>query len=445
MMHFLKSKISAIRLLIGIALAGWIAPTFSAVNIQHWTTSQGVPVYYAHAPGIPMVDVQVVFDAGSARDGDQYGLAAMTTAVLDKGAGPWNADQISQRLERVGAILGVSASDDMAALSFRSLTEPDILDSVIQTARTILAEPIFSNKDFNRVKKRMLANLKHELEQPGSIAQKQFYAEMYGSHPYGYPSNGTMASINALQRDDLVAFHNRYFVAGNAVVVIVGDVSRRQSESIANKLLEKLPKGTRPHPIPLVSKTIQGQQIHKQFKSEQTHALVGMPVLSRHDPDYFTLYVGNHVLGGSGLVSRISQEVREKRGLAYSAYSYFSPGKRKGPFIMGFQTRNEQAQEALKVLNETLDTYRKNGPTQEELDSSKKNITGGFVLRIDSNAELANYIAMIAYYGLELDYLDTFNKKIDAVTVDMIKQAFQKRLDPDKFSTVLVGQKELPK
>ncbi|MCH9697985.1 MAG: insulinase family protein [Gammaproteobacteria bacterium] len=440
-----KSRIPAIRLLLGVILAGLLTPATSAVKIQHWTTAQGVPVYYAHAPGIPMVDVQVVFDAGSARDGDQYGLAAMTTAVLDKGAGPWNADQISQRLESGGAILGVSASDDMAALSFRSLTDPEILDSVIQTASTILAEPTFSDQDFNRVKKRVLANLKHELEQPGSIAQKQFNAAIYGSHPYAHPSNGTMDSVKALHRDDLVAFHKRYFVSANALVVIVGDVSRKQSESIANRLLEKLDKGTKPGPIPLVSDNVKGHMIQHQFASEQTHAVVGMPVLSRHDPDYFTLYVGNHILGGSGLVSRISQEVREKRGLAYSAYSYFSPGKRKGPFIMGFQTRNEQAQEALKVLNATLDTYRKNGPTEKELESSKKNITGGFVLRIDSNSEIANYIAMIAYYGLKLDYLDTFNKKIDGVTVDMIKQAFQKRLDPNKFATVLVGQQEAQK
>ncbi|HFD13525.1 MAG TPA: insulinase family protein [Crenotrichaceae bacterium] len=427
------------RLFAAIGFLCFSLPSMATVRIQHWISSQGVPIYYAEAPGLPMVDVQVVFDAGSARDGNKYGLAAMTSGLLDRGAGKWSADQISQRLEGVGAILGTSVSDDMATLSFRSLTEPDILDSVVETASIILSKPNFTRTDFKREKKRTLAGLKHELEQPGSVAQKLYYAGMYRNHPYAHPTNGTIKSITAIKRRDLSRFHKQYYVISNALVVIVGDVSREQSESIANKLMSGLKKGEKPAPIPEVAEPENAETIRKLFPSQQTHVFVGMPVLTRHDPDYFTLYVGNHILGGSGLVSRISQEVREKRGLAYSAYSYFNPSMRKGPFTMGFQTRNDQTSAALTVLNTTLDEFRENGPTEKELESSIKNITGGFVLRIDSNSKLARYIAMIAFYGLDLDYLDVFNSKIEAVTTQMIKDAFQHRLDPAKFTTVLVG------
>lgn len=438
-MNYFQIITSYSRALTGIVLLGLSFTATATVKIQHWVSSQGVPIYYAQAPGLPMVDVKVVFDAGSSRDGDQYGLAAMTSSLLDRGAGNWNADQISQRLEGVGAILSSGISSDMASLSFRSLTDPEILNTVVETASTILSKPSFTSKDFKREKKRTLAGLKHELEQPGSIAQKLYYAGMYRNHPYAHPSSGTLKSITALNRDDLVRFHRQFYVASNALVVIVGDVSREQSESIANKLVGGLNQGKKPAPIKNVSEPQNGETIRKLFPSQQTHVYVGMPVVTRHDPDYFTLYVGNHILGGSGLVSRISQEVREKRGLAYSAYSYFSPSMHKGPFTMGFQTRNDQVDDALTVLNDTLEKFRLDGPSEKELESSKKNITGGFVLRIDSNSKLAGYIAMIAFYQLNLDYLDVFNSKIDAVTTEMIKNAFQRRLDPDNFTTVLVG------
>jgi zinc protease len=313
------------------------------------------------------------------------------------------------------------------------------LDTVIDTASTILSKPSFTNNDFKREKKRTLAGLKHQLEQPGSVARNLFYAGMYGDLPYAQPSSGTLSSVAAINRSDLVDFHKQYYVANNALVVIVGDVSRDQAESMANRLLSGLAQGKKPQPVSNVVQQKTGETIRKLFASQQTHVLVGMPVVTRHDPDYFTLYVGNHILGGSGLVSKISQEVREKRGLAYSAYSYFSPNVHKGPFTMGLQTKNDQANQALTVLNETLQSFRANGPSKKELESSKKNITGGFVLRIDSNSKLAGYIAMIAYHGLNLDYLDVFNSKIEAVSVEMIKKAFQRRLNPAQFTTVLVG------
>ena len=179
--------------------------------------------------------------------------------------------------------------------------------------------------------------------------------------------------------------------------------------------------------------------IRKNFPSTQTHVIVGQPGIKRGDPDFYALYVGNQILGGNGLVSRLSQEIREKRGLTYSAYSYFSLRRERGPFVAGFQTRARQAPEALKVLRDTISKYIANGPSREELEEAKKNITGGFPLQIDSNSQILGYVAIIGYYGLPLNYLDTFVDRIKAVTVDDIKRAFQRHLNVNKFVTVLVG------
>jgi zinc protease len=169
---------------------------------------------------------------------------------------------------------------------------------------------------------------------------------------------------------------------------------------------------------------------------------MGGPGMSRRDPDYFSLYVGNHILGGGGLVSRLNEEIREKRGLSYSVYSYFSPMRRKGPYVLGLQTRNDQVGQALEIARETVKRFIKEGPTAEELEAAKKNITGGFPLRIDSNAEIVEYIAMIGFYGLPLDYLDTFSANVEAVTREQIRDAFRRRVVPDRMVTVVVGGNE---
>jgi zinc protease len=175
------------------------------------------------------------------------------------------------------------------------------------------------------------------------------------------------------------------------------------------------------------------------FPSTQTHVYVGQPGMRRLDPDYFPLYVGNHILGGSGLVSLLMEEVREKRGLSYSVYSYFLPMTERGPFLMGLQTKNDQAAQAREVLMGTVRRFREEGPSEAELAAAKKNITGGFPLRIASNSKIVQYLAVIGFYGLPLDYLDRFSARVSAVTAEQIRDAFGRRVHPARFATVVVG------
>ena len=417
----------------------WPVLALSDPRIEHWQTDKGSRVYYVHNPELPLVDIQVVFDAGSARDRDRYGLATLTASLLDSGAGEWDADTIAGRLETVGAVLSTGASRDTSWLDLRSLTETAKLETALTTAAEILAHPRFDRSDFLREKKRLLLALKQRGESPGQIAGRMFFYALYGEHPYAHPVEGEPETVEKLTPGDLSGFHSKYYVAANAVVVIVGALERKQAAEVAERLTAGLPRGEAPPPLPPVELPGKARTLRKPFPSAQTHLYTGVPVLRRGDPDYFALYVGNHVLGGGGFTSRIVKQVREERGLSYSAYSYFRPMKGKGPFVAGLQTRNDQAWPALEVLRQTIREFIRQGPSDEELEAAKKNITGGFVLRYDSNAKLADYVAMIGFYGLPLDYLDTFAKRVSAVTRRQIIDAFRRRLDPARFQTVLVG------
>ncbi len=428
------------HLLIVLAITMFCHGSLAGVKIEQWTTEQGTRVYYVNSPGLPMVDIQVAFDAGGARDGTQYGIASLTSSLLDTGAGDWNADQIAQRFEILGSKFGSSVSDDMATFYLRSLTQPELFDKVLETVNVILTDPRFRKGDFEREKKRTLAGLKYREESPGDLGEIAFYQAMYGEHPYGHPGDGFMKTISALTPDDLKAFYKRYYTANNAVIAIVGDLDKNQAEQVAKKLIKNLPKGqvpVAPERVKLPSKA-KVQRIF--FPSEQTHVFSGLPVMDRKDKDYFPLAVGNFILGGSGLVSKLFQEVREKRGLAYSASSNLMPLLRKGPFIISFQSRNDQAENALNVVNETVKKFITSGPTEAELNSAIKNITGGFAMRFDSNKELSQYVTMIGFYQLPLTYLDDYPEQVKLVTREAVRDAFKRRILPNSIQTVLIGR-----
>ncbi len=412
---------------------------FAAAKIEHWQTPQGTSVFYVKTSGLPMLDVRVVFDAGSARDNKQYGLAALTSTLLNTGAGDWNADMIAQRFESVGAQFGSGVNRDMAWLSLRSLTEKKLLDKALNTLQRILSQPAFNEADFLREKNRTLAGLKHREELPGALASMAFYKALYKDHPYAHPTEGLIETVSSFSRKDIRQFYQQYYVAKNASVVLVGDLPKEQAKQISEFLVAGLAVGEKPDSIVPVKVAAKAFNKHIQFPSTQTHVLAGLVGMHRKDDDYMDLYVGNHILGGSGLVSQLFKQVRDERGLAYSAYSYFSPMFRRGPFTMGLQTRNDQTTKAVDVMQNTLTLFVEQGPTEEALTAAKKNITGGFALRLDTNSKLTSYVAMIGFYQLPLDYLDTFQKRVEAVTADSIKDAFRRRVKPESVYTITVG------
>ncbi len=410
------------------------------LEIQQWETGNGARVYFVPAMELPMVDVQIVFDAGSARDGTRPGVAQLTSRLLDSGAGALNADAIAESFEDLGARFSAESHRDMAVVNLRSLSDPGYLGPAIDTLALILRDPTFPDDALERERSRLLTVLQREEQSPGSLASNAFWRAIYRDHPYGSHPLGTPESLAGLTRADVAAHHREFYVALNAVIALVGALNRAEAEALAERLVSDLPAGNAAPALPAVPPLDEPQRIHIEFPSSQTHVLAGQAGMQRHDPDYFPLYVGNHILGGNGLVSRINDEIRDKRGLAYSAYSYFSPMRAAGPFILGLQTQNEQAETAIEVLFSTVGDFINQGPTAKELSAASRNITGGFPLRIASNHDIASNLAVIGFYGLPLDYLDRFNAQVEAVTREKIRDAFRRRIVPGHMVTVTVGQ-----
>ena len=415
-------------------------PTFAAAGpkIESWQTPNGARVLFVAAPELPMVDVRVVFDAGSARDGARPGLAALANELLTEGAGPWSADELAARVEAVGASLGSDSLRDMAYVSVRSLTEPKALDVAVETLAAVVAAPRFEAGDIERLRNARLVSLRQQEQSAGSVASKAFYRTLYGDHPYASDPDGTSESVTAITREALQEFHRRYYVARNAVVAIVGALDRAQAEALAQRVTAPLPAGERPGTVSEPRAPAPGEH-PVTFPSTQTHIYLGQLGMARDDPDYFPLLVGNHVLGSSGLVSLLGEEVRNKRGLSYSVYSGLLPMRQTGPFMAVAQTKNSQTAEALAVIRQTIADFVKDGPTAKKLDEAKRNLTGGFPLRIASNGKIVEQLAVIGFYDYPLDWLDTYVAKVDAVTVEQVRDAFRRRIDPNRAIVVVVG------
>lgn len=450
--HRNRSWFTAAALALLTGSLGFSNPSVAGPTIETWQTSSGSRTLFVAAPALPMVDLELVCDAGSARDGDQGGLATLTNGLLFSGAAGLDADQIAAGFDDLGAQTGASVDRDMASVTLRSLSDPAYLTPALKLFSQVIGEPDFPESDFQRERDNLLLALKHEQQQPGAIASRAFYQSMYGTHPYAAMASGTQESVTALTQKQLRRFWNRHYTQSGCLITMVGALTTGQAKEISDQISAALPAGDStnpPLPIPDFSfskftkpadsskKTDNLVQI--SHPSQQTHVLIGQPAVSRGDEDFFSLYVGNHVLGGGGLVSRISQVIREDHGLAYSAYSYFAPMRTDGPLVMGLQTRNDQAEQAAQLLRGELDKFLAEGPTEDELTAAKQNLTGGFPLRIAGNGKIIGYLSMIGFYQLPLDYLDSWTEQVEAVTAESIRNAFNKRIDTDKLVEIRVG------
>jgi len=409
-------------------------------QIQTWQTENGAKVLFVPATEIPMLDVRIVFDAGSARDDGLSGLAVLTNGLLAEGAAGKTSQQIAEDFESVGAQIDNDAMRDMGLIGVRSLTESRYLSPAIETLKQVLTQPDFPEKAYQRELNRMKVMVKAQQQSPAALASEAFYKAVYGDHPYASPMSGTEESLERMTLDDVKAFYKKYYVAKNATVAIVGNVERWQAEEIVKALLSALPAGEKAPALPPVQPLTEAKKVVIDYPSTQTHIYVGQTGIKRGDEDYFTLYVANHPFGGSGFASRLVEVIREQHGLAYSVSSYFLPMREAGPFAMSMQTKTEQTEQALALLDQELVKYVKNGPGKDELAASMSNITGSFPLNIDSNSKLLNYIAMIGFYDLPTDYLDNFISNMKAVDVKMINDALHRRIHPDRMVTVVVGK-----
>ncbi|OIR05579.1 peptidase M16 inactive domain protein [mine drainage metagenome] len=423
----------SIAILLGAASTALATP-----QIQHWQAASGARVYFVEDHGLPMLDVAVSFPAGSGFDAaGKVGVANMTFGMLDLGSQGLSEDDIARKLADIGAQMGDQFDPDRAGLTLRTLSSATERDAALDILARCLQQPLFPDAILQREKARLIASLKESETQPESIADKAFAKAVFGVHPYGWRTE--TADIDKIQRADLENFYHAHYSAKHAVVALMGDITRAQAETIAQQLTASLPAGDADPHIAPVTIRIQPSEQRIPHPASQSHILIGAPGIARNDEDYFPLYVGNYILGGGGFVSRLMNEVREKRGMAYSIYSYFMPMQQPGAFQIGLQTKKEQADESLRLVRQTLRAFVDKGVTEKELRAAKQNIIGGFPLRIDSNKKILDYLSVIGFYELPLTYLDDFTAKVEKVTAKQIHDAFKRRIDPDALATVIVG------
>ena len=434
-------------LLVSAGVVFYAQSAWALLPIQHWREPSGAQVWLVESPAIPMVDVEIDFDAGSRRDpAEQAGLASAVATMASKGvragrgAAALDENALGEAWADLGAQFEVTAGRDALSYSLRSLTDPDLLDKAVLLAARQMAEPAWPQDVWERERARWTAALREADTRPGTVAGQAFAAAVYGNHPYGQrPTEATLARI---QLADMQQFHARHVDACRARVHIVGAVQRAQARLLVAALLARLPASDPCAALPAIPEVAPlGAAAEKDipFASAQAQVLIGQPGFKRSDPDFLALLVGNHILGGGGFVSRLTEEVREKRGLSYSVYSGFSPGLHAGAFTVALQTRPDQAAQALQVARDVLARFVAEGPTDEELRAAKDNLVGGFALRIDSNRKLLSNVVNIATNGLPLDYLEGWTQRVEALTVADIRAAMARKLQPARMVTVVLG------
>lgn len=412
-------------------------------DIQQWQTESGTKVLFVERHELPIVDLRVAFDAGSARDGDQPGLARLTSELLLEGTATADAGDIARSFERYGARVSTNSGRDTGDFTLRALSDAERLDPVIETLAQVMEGADFPEDALERVRRQMLLGLEQAKSSASDQAERAFARAIYDGHPYASPPSGTIESVEAITREQVVDFHQSHYTASNAVITLVGDLDRARAESIAEALAGALPTGEPPAPLPEVDLPREASTVRVPFDAGQTHVMVGQPSVSRGDEAYYPLYMGNHMLGGSGLTSILAERMREDRGLSYSSSSRLSTGARRGRFQMATQVRNDALGEALEVLRGSFAELRDEGPTDERMEASRRNITGSFPLQLDSNRDLLGYVSSIGFHDLPHDYLQQFVDRIEGMDKQAVRQALQDQLDPERMVTVLVGPEDI--
>lgn len=426
-----------------------ILPNITQANIEisEYETSNGIKVLYSKSENIPMIDIKITFDAGSNRDGNLKGLSMLTHNLLDEGTTKLSAEEIASSFESTGAVFNTSVNKDKSSISLRSLADKKYLGPSLKTFLNILSDSTFPQKELSLQKDRTVSTIIEDESDPSDISMNLFFKEIYKNYAYGYPSIGEKSIIKNISRKDIVNFYKNNLNQKTAKIAIVSSLSKKDVEALSEKISKSLERKD----ILVDKNTIQLKKdnkekyIYKKFNSEQAHIYIGGLAIKRGAKNHLPLYVGNYIFGGSGFSARLMQELRVKRGYTYGVYSYIYPMKNIGPFVIGIETKSEQAQISVELIHSMLQEFIENGPTNEEIKHAKEAIINGFPLRVDSNSDILNYLSMINYYDLPMDYLAKFTENISKITKKDIISAFKEEIDYKNLTTLVVGNEKAKK
>jgi zinc protease len=410
-----------------------------AMKIQPVKSPGGIEAWLVEEHSVPLMAMRFSFEGGSSQDPiAKPGLANFMVSMLDEGAGDIDSRVFHERMEDIAMRMSFEDGRDQIFGSFETLTTNRA--AAIDLLRLALTRPRFEEGDIERIRGQILTNLAFADKDPNKIADKAWNAAAFPGHAYGRPTGGTLDSVKLITRDDLVTAKRQQFARSGLKVVVVGDIDAKSLGALLDTVFGELPLTAELVDVPKVLAKGGGELKVVEMPVPQSVAIFGLPAMARKDPDFMAAFVLNQILGGGGFASRLMEEVREKRGLAYSVYSYLAPYRATSLFAGGVATKNDQIATSLKVIKDELKRMVDTGVTQTELDNAKSFLTGSYALRFDTNSKIATQLLAISQEGLGIDYVERRNAEVTAVTMDDLKRVAKRLLQPDQLLVTVVGQ-----
>ena len=419
-------------------LVAFVPVSAKAIEIERVISEGGIEAWLVEDHSLPIISFQFLFSGGAATDPrSRAGLANMVSGLLDEGAGELDSQSFQRRLSDESILLSFSASRDNFAGSLKTLTRNR--DEAFDLLRIALTEPRFDPDSVTRIRAQILAGIASRTNDPDRIAQQTFWEAIFPGHPYAQPLEGTAESVAAITEDDLRTFVTRRLARNELIVGVVGDMTADELKILLDKTFGALPERSEAFTIPKVEPAAGGEVIVVQAENPQSRILFGQKGLYRDDPDYYAALVLNHILGGGSFTSRLYDEIREKRGLAYSVYSYLLPLDSAALWLGGAGTENAAVSVSVELVKNQWANLRAFGVSQDELDKAKANLVGSFGLRFDSSSAIAGMLVAVQRRDLGIEFINERNYLIARVTLDYVNRVAARLLDPDALTVVVVG------
>jgi len=429
-------------LLYSVAGAGSLAD--ARLSPQRSVLDSGLILLTSEQKALPMVTLSLLIDAGSRYDPEgREGLANLTARLLTYGTSKRTAIQISETLDSMGARLSTDASEELATVSLTVLKRD--LDAGLNLLAEILSASVFPPEEIERQKQAVIASIRAKREDPQEIANVKFLEELFPKSAYGRPVEGTEDSVQRVDRKNLLDFYKRYYRPNRAILAVVGDASHEEMREKLKQAFQPWEKGPVVKEPPPSLSPGPGKLIWLHKNLTQANIVMGHEGVPRGHPDYYAIQVMNYILGGGGFSSRLMDSIRSERGLAYSVYSFFSAEKFAGIFQIGIQTKNETAEEAIRIAREEIRRIREEGVSEQELQEAKDYLTGSFPLRLDTNRRIADFLAHVEFFELGLDYPERYSELIRQVTGEDVLRVARKYLVPEKLIVVVLADQEKTK
>ncbi|MCC6543211.1 MAG: insulinase family protein [Nitrospirae bacterium] len=422
----------------------WVSTSLASPGIEpkRVVLKNGITLLFVETHALPMVNISVAIRAGAVYDPQEKGgVASLTAALLDEGTRGRSSRQIAEEIDFIGGRLSSSGGEDISTASLVVLKKD--LATGMDLLSDILLNPVFPEEELERKKKETIAAIISEKDDPGAVASKAFYKAVFQGHPYGMPVEGDEESVSRITRDDIINFYQKFYKPNNTIIAVTGDLKYKEALSLIETSFKQWKKSKLKLPeVPSVKKVMKSDSILIDRNITQANIVLGHTGISRDNPDYYAVTLMNYILGGGGFESRMTRDIRDKKGLAYSVYSRFDVNKYSGAFSVELQTKNETAREAIAGIREELKKIREEKVKDDELKDAKAYLTGSFPLRLDTNSKISNFLVLVEFYNLGLDYVNEYARKIDSVTKDDILRVARKYIDADNYITVVVGKQE---